>query len=44
MRERRLRAIATMIAAVAVFSFMDGFLKLLAAYYRVDPVKWFADN
>ena len=33
MRERRLRAIAIMIAAVAVFSFMDGLLKLLAAYY-----------
>jgi drug/metabolite transporter (DMT)-like permease len=31
--ERRLRAIAIMIAAVAVFSFMDGLLKLLAAYY-----------
>ena len=33
MHERRLRAIATMIAAVAVFSFMDGLLKLLSAYY-----------
>ena len=33
MRERRLRAIAIMIAAVAAFSFMDGLLKLLAAYY-----------
>ena len=33
MREGRLRAIATMIAAVAVFSFMDGILKLLAAHY-----------
>ena len=33
MRERRLGAIAIMIAAVAVFSFMDGLLKLLAAYY-----------
>ena len=33
MRERRLRAIAIMIAAVAVFSFMDGLLKLLAAHY-----------
>jgi drug/metabolite transporter (DMT)-like permease len=32
-REGRLRAIATMIAAVAVFSFMDGILKLLAAHY-----------
>jgi len=32
-QERRLRAIATMIAAVAVFSFMDGLLKLLAAHY-----------
>jgi drug/metabolite transporter (DMT)-like permease len=32
-REHRLRAIATMIVAVAVFSLMDGFLKLLAAYY-----------
>jgi drug/metabolite transporter (DMT)-like permease len=31
--EQRLRAIATMIAAVAVFSFMDGLLKLLSAYY-----------
>jgi drug/metabolite transporter (DMT)-like permease len=29
----RLRAIAIMIAAVAVFSFMDALLKLLAAYY-----------
>ncbi|HYX75195.1 MAG TPA: DMT family transporter [Steroidobacteraceae bacterium] len=33
MRRGRLRAIATMLAAVAVFSFMDGILKLLAAYY-----------
>ena len=33
MRERRLRAIAIMIAAVAIFSFMDALLKLLAAYY-----------
>ena len=33
MRERRLRAIAIMMAAVAVFSFMDGLLKLLSAYY-----------
>jgi len=33
MRERRLGAIAIMIAAVAVFSFMDGLLKLLAAHY-----------
>ena len=33
MRERRLRAIATMIAAVAAFSFMDALLKLLAAHY-----------
>jgi len=32
-RERRLQAIATMIAAVAVFSFMDGLLKLLSAHY-----------
>jgi len=32
-RERRLRAIAIMIAAVAIFSFMDALLKLLAAYY-----------
>jgi drug/metabolite transporter (DMT)-like permease len=32
-RERRLAAITTMIAAVAVFSFMDALLKLLAAYY-----------
>ena len=29
----RLRAIATMVVAVAVFSFMDGILKLLAAHY-----------
>ncbi len=33
MHQGRLRAIATMIAAVAVFSFMDGLLKLLAAHY-----------
>ncbi|MGP8034780.1 MAG: DMT family transporter [Steroidobacteraceae bacterium] len=33
MRERRLQAIGTMIAAVAVFSFMDGILKLLSAHY-----------
>ena len=33
MREGRLRAIAIMIAAVAVFSLMDGILKLLAAHY-----------
>ena len=33
MREGRLRAIAIMIAAVAVFSFMDGILKVLAARY-----------
>jgi drug/metabolite transporter (DMT)-like permease len=32
-REGRLRAIAIMIAAVAVFSFMDALLKLLAAHY-----------
>jgi drug/metabolite transporter (DMT)-like permease len=32
-REGRLRAIATMITAVAAFSFMDGILKLLAAHY-----------
>lgn len=33
MRERRLQAIATMIAAVAVFSFMDGVLKFFAMRY-----------
>jgi drug/metabolite transporter (DMT)-like permease len=32
-RERRLQAIATMIAAVAVFSFMDAILKFLSAHY-----------
>jgi len=32
-REGRLRAIAIMVTAVAVFSFMDGLLKLLAAHY-----------
>jgi drug/metabolite transporter (DMT)-like permease len=32
-RERRLQAIATMIAAVAVFSFMDGVLKFFAMRY-----------
>jgi drug/metabolite transporter (DMT)-like permease len=32
-RQGRLRAIAIMLAAVAVFSFMDMFLKLLAAHY-----------
>jgi drug/metabolite transporter (DMT)-like permease len=32
-RERRLQAIATMIAAVAVFSFMDGILKFFAMRY-----------
>jgi drug/metabolite transporter (DMT)-like permease len=32
-RQGRLRAIAIMIAAVAVFSFMDALLKLLAAHY-----------
>jgi drug/metabolite transporter (DMT)-like permease len=32
-QERRLRAIAIMIAAVAVFSFMDAVLKLLSAHY-----------
>jgi drug/metabolite transporter (DMT)-like permease len=32
-REGRLRAIAIMIAAVAIFSFMDGILKVLAARY-----------
>jgi drug/metabolite transporter (DMT)-like permease len=32
-QERRLRAIAIMIAAVAVFSFMDGLLKFLSGYY-----------
>jgi len=32
-REGRLRAITIMIAAVAVFSFMDAFLKLLSAHY-----------
>ena len=33
MRRARLRAIALMIAAVAVFSVMDGMLKFLAARY-----------
>ena len=33
MREHRLQAIATMIAAVAVFSFMDGVLKFFAMRY-----------
>lgn len=33
MRQARLRAIAYMIAAVAVFSCMDALLKLLSAYY-----------
>lgn len=33
MRQARLRAIACMIAAVAVFSCMDALLKLLSAYY-----------
>ncbi|HYM42677.1 MAG TPA: DMT family transporter [Steroidobacteraceae bacterium] len=33
MRERRLQAIATMITAVAVFSFMDGVLKFFAMRY-----------
>lgn len=33
MHERRLQAIATMIAAVAVFSFMDGVLKFFAMRY-----------
>ena len=33
MREARLRAIALMIAAVAVFSGMDALLKLLSAHY-----------
>jgi drug/metabolite transporter (DMT)-like permease len=33
MRQGRLQAIATMMAAVAVFSFMDGLLKLLSAHY-----------
>ena len=33
MREGRLRAITIMIAAVAVFSFMDGLLKFLSVYY-----------
>lgn len=33
MRQARLRAIAFMIAAVAVFSCMDALLKLLSAYY-----------
>ena len=38
MREGRLRAIATMIAAVALFSLMDGILKLLAARYPTMQV------
>ncbi len=33
MRQGRLRAIAIMMAGVAVFAFMDGILKLLAAHY-----------
>ena len=33
MRQERLRAIAIMIAAVAVFSAMDGFLKVLSEHY-----------
>jgi len=37
-REGRLRAIATMIAAVALFSLMDGILKLLAARYPTMQV------
>jgi drug/metabolite transporter (DMT)-like permease len=37
-REGRLRAIATMIAAVAIFSLMDGILKLLAARYPTMQV------